>query len=417
MMPQFPISIIIPTFNNPQYLKPCLESIFTHFMTPGLAEVIVVNNGDPESCSYLSGHDSFKIVNAGKNLGWEGGLKAGLGISKSPYVVFLNDDTVIPFSSRNWLNSMVDCFNDPRIAAVGPTSNCVAGAQNIFWSNNAEKFEVPYLIGFCMMVRRQYLDEVGGVDDTLPHHGDDIDLSIRFRKAGYKLFIDRNVFVYHHGFKTGARENPGYWNSTPMIEKTNHNLIRKHGLRAFYDTYIGVSPAPIYSQYAGMPDSEGHFIRQWIKGDNILELGCGAQKTVEPSIGMDFVPQGTFIPGLDGKYSVADVVGDISKPLPFEEGKFDTIIARHVLEHIPNFAEVLIQWSKPLKDKGRLILAVPDHEKSNTIPMNFQHCVGFTQKNLKLLMELIGWETKAILDSKNGVSFIGVFEKNGIKNI
>ena len=88
------------------------------------------------------------------------------------------------------------------------------------------------------MLSREALDKAGGVDDSLPNHGDDIDFSIRLRQQGYKLLMDRNVFVFHHGFKTGERLHGAYWNSMEMQDKTNHSLIRKHGLPTFIGTLL-----------------------------------------------------------------------------------------------------------------------------------------------------------------------------------
>lgn len=230
--------IIIPTFNLPEYLFPCVRSIILNGDIDDLNKLIIINNGDAQSLSGLPEHPKVKIYQQEKNLGWEGGLKMGLAVSESERVVFMNDDTLIPRASHAWLRKLSDHFFDPKVAAVGPTSNIVMGGQQMGCIFNGDIIEAPFLVGFCVMLDRNALDEAGGVDDTLPNHGDDIDFSIRLRKLGYKLLIDRNVFVYHHGFKTGERVHGAYWNSVEMQDKTNHSLIRKHGLKEFLATLI-----------------------------------------------------------------------------------------------------------------------------------------------------------------------------------
>jgi GT2 family glycosyltransferase len=232
------LDIIIPTFNLPEYLIPCTQSILKNGDTDLLNSILVVNNGTPESLSFLTVGGKVRVLQQKENLGWEGGLKAGLAASNAPFVVFMNDDTFIPRSSRRWLGELMANFADPKIGAVGPTSNVVMGAQNMGFYMEGDKLESPFLIGFCEMLRREALDRSGGVDDSLPNHGDDIDLSIRMRQQGYMLLVDRTVFVYHHGFKTGERVHGEYWNSMPMQDKTNHSLIRKHGLRQFLATLV-----------------------------------------------------------------------------------------------------------------------------------------------------------------------------------
>lgn len=232
------LDIIIPSFNLPEYLIPCTQSIQKNGDMDLVNKIIVVNNGTTDSLNYLTRHEKLQVFQQDKNLGWEGGLKAGLAESKTPFVMFMNDDTFIPRASRYWLRDLMASFNDPKVAAVGPTSNVVMGCQNMGYYAEGDKIETPYLIGFCKLLRRDYLDIAGGVDDALPNHGDDIDLSIRLRNHGYLLIADRTVFVYHYGFKTGERVHAGYWNSMEMQDKTNHSLIRKHGMRSFLSTLV-----------------------------------------------------------------------------------------------------------------------------------------------------------------------------------
>jgi len=232
------IDIIIPSFNLPEYLSPCLNSILRNSDSDELNRVIVINNGTPESLLGFPSHPKVKLYQQEKNLGWEGGLKMGLAVSEAPFVIFMNDDTFIPRASHEWLDSMLRLFKSEHVGAVGPTSNCVMGGQAMGAFFDGDVIESPFLVGFCVMLRREALDKAGGVDDTLPNHGDDIDFSIRLRKSGYKLLIDRNTFVFHHGFKTGERVMGAYWNSMEMQDKTNHSLIRKHGLREVLATLV-----------------------------------------------------------------------------------------------------------------------------------------------------------------------------------
>lgn len=234
------VRIIIPTWNNPQYLVPCVDSIQRY--TAGIAYgITIVNNGAPEHMGYFKDKPEIQILQMKENVGWEGGLQAGIENSTEPFLLFLNDDTMIPSHQRDWLKALTTHLFDPSVAAAGPTSNCVMGRQNIFMHLSEEWLNAKFLIGFCLLTRRTDLTEAGGIDRTLPG-GDDLDLSIRLRKLGKKLVIDRNTFVYHHGFKTGERLEggpnvEGGWNSIQKTEKTNFALINKHGLRPFMELW------------------------------------------------------------------------------------------------------------------------------------------------------------------------------------
>ena len=408
------IDIVIPTFDNYQYLAPCLQSILRNKPAENLFHIWVVNNGHKESCDWIN-NKNVTVLQPGKNLGWEGGLNFALKESQAPYVLFLNDDVLIPQSSRFWLNKMMQHFLNKEVAAVGTASNVVMGFQNIFSDTERSVFLTKFLIGFCMLVRRSALEEVGGVDDSLPG-GDDLDLSIRFRKAGYKLVCDKNVFIYHHGFKTGTRvmgdsQQRNGWNSYEMLEKTNTALIRKHGFALWWECTKGAFRMSPQETIEMPEDKEGDFIRERIIGDKILDLGCGANKTVPSAIGVDLIKVDEVIETLAGQLSQADVHADVSQKLPFEDETADTIIARHIFEHLLDSVTVLREWNRLLRHGGRLIIAVPNNEIANYIPLNIEHVHGFNKDSIKSLMEATGFKVIEQLDGGNNISFITVGEK------
>lgn len=407
------LDIIIPTYNNFEYLRPCLESILRNKTSQGLFHIYVVNNGHESSCDWVH-HQDITVFNAGSNLRWEGALEYALAKTSAPYVMFLNDDVLIPPTSKMWINQLLQHFISDEVGAVGPSSNVVMGLQNIFHQTDLSVFTAKYLIGFCYMTRRKAIIEVGGIDPSLPG-GDDLDMSIRLRDAGYKLIVDKNVFVYHHGFKTGTRVNGDAqkmngWNSYEMIEKTNHALIRKHGFKKWWDCIKGGFDLPSIV-HTTAHDSEGNVIRQHIIGDKILDLGCGGNKTVPNAIGVDMIAKNDFIETLANTVSTADVNADITKPLPFEENSVDTIIARHIVEHLMDSVTILKHWRTLLKVNGRLIIAVPNNAIHKSIPMNVEHVHGFDPVSMKSLLEVCGFRVIEQLDGGNTISFITVAEK------
>jgi len=162
------------------------------------------------------------------------------------------DTTVAPDSIEHFMKVMAD----PTVAAAGPSSNMVAGPQSTTQQLDAPCYLARYLIGFCLLVRRSALYQVGGIDTALPG-GDDIDLSIRLRQTGYKLICDRRSFVYHYGFRTGERvhgkpDQPWGWNSPAMIDATANALIAKHGRAAFNEAWrndpLGIYETPVAAE-------------------------------------------------------------------------------------------------------------------------------------------------------------------------
>lgn len=409
-----PITIICPTWNNEQFLNPCVTSIIKTGILDSMADLIIVNNGKQDIERVFGNVPGIKILNPGTNLGWEGGLDLGLKESDSPFVVFQNDDTFLTPGGVHFYQRLLTLFQNDNVAAVGPVTTCAAGVQSIYHPNCPRvPLEVSYLIFFTVMVRRKHLEAVGGIDSTLPG-GDDFDLSIRLRKAGYNLVVTPGAFLIHHGFKTGTRVKgdnnvSGGWNSIEMSDRTNKFLIQKHGFRTWWETISGLK---YNMETTKSDDLEGNLVRSFVNGDQrVAELGCGANKTIERAIGIDRVPKGEVIPHLGGALSVADIVADVGQPLPIEDNSQDVLIARHILEHIPNEIKTLRNWKKAIRIGGKLILAVPDERVTASIPLNPEHCRIYTQESLKDTMELLGFKELKSESSNNGVSFVGCYER------
>lgn len=405
-----PVSILIPTYTNVDQLRQCVESMLMYrFIYP--IEIIIVNNGQAPLEHLYKDIDHVKVITTGKNLGWEGGLKEGLKHTNSKYVMFSNDDIYVPRSSSNWLKNMVRVLETYKEAgAVGPATNVVMGPQNIFNPPFVQCFQAQFLVGFCVLFRRAALDDIGGVDDTLPG-GDDLDYSIRLRKKNWKMIVMKDIFVYHHGFQTGNKLHGDHtvangWNSPQMTERTNTAIIKKHGFMAWWEL---IAPQPLPPDDL-IKDTEGDVIREEAKGKDICELGVGGKKTLSHCVGVDRVAKGEMIPFVD-QVSVADVVADVEDKLPLEDSTFDCVIARHILEHCVDALKVLKEWSRIIRTGGQLIIAVPDERIADGIPLNPEHVHAFTPESLSALGEAVGLKPITVAEGYNSVSFIIIFEK------
>jgi len=262
------VTAIIPTCDNYDQLLYCLASMLMHTgglhangdgtmgdTTDPILRAIVVDNGTPGGVARnLSAHPFYAVVEAGGNKGWEGGLQLGLDAQVnggySPFVLFANDDIHIPPNDSQWLDKMIQTMRaHPDVAAVGPKSNFVTHYQHLHAKGLDGKLMAPIvmeaslLVGFCMLVRRDALDAVGGIAQGLPG-GDDFDLSLRLAHAGWKLAIQGDVYVHHWGCQTGARLFPKHWNSMEMIHETRDELIRRHKLRP-YLAMMNFHPVPL----------------------------------------------------------------------------------------------------------------------------------------------------------------------------
>lgn len=242
--------IAIPTWNNPRQLIEALTSLVRN--TDFASNIIIVNNGEPEIAGESFQHHlqaaipyQLGIIQAPSNLGWCGGINLALKAAdlKHPdgdYVfVMCNDDVLFPVNRQFW-RRLSFWFETTRAFGVGTCSDYVSGYQNLNLHGMPDSFLAPLLIGFFAAYRRSALNAGNetGLDESLPG-GDDYDLSIRIRKDGGPLIVDRTLYIHHRGAQTGRRVHPNYWDSQEHQRLTYNALIRKHGLRAWWETMNG----------------------------------------------------------------------------------------------------------------------------------------------------------------------------------
>lgn len=273
-------TLAIATWNNEHQLVDTLVSLARN--TDFSGRVIVINNGKPgiaETIQWAVPYDISLWIDAGKNLGWEGAINLALSETDTDLFTMLNDDVLFPPASTQFWDRTLRWFDKTDVGGVGPTSNYVAGWQNAFRHQGQPVLVVPYLIGFCATYRTKLLKDLGGLDASLPG-GDDLDLSIRVSDAGFKLVADRRNFLFHHGAQTGQRVHPGQWDSHQHQADTYNALIKKHGLKRWFECVNGIAND---SPSLFLPDQSCRATRRAMEscGDNIA--GLYAKSRTEPS--------------------------------------------------------------------------------------------------------------------------------------
>lgn len=130
--------------------------------------------------------------------------------------------------------------------------------------------------------------------------------------------------------------------------------------------------------------------------DRTLEVGCGGYPTPGVTWTVDQHPRGMqgVAGNQQGVISQADVGGRMDE-LPFRDGAFYTLVARHVLEHHGDTLAVLREWRRVAR---RLVVVCPNQRDypSSTIALDPTHQVAFTPRQLHYLAEHAGWYTRRI---------------------
>ena len=216
-MARLPIDIIIPAFNQLGYCRQCVESIQRDRTIPH--RLILIDNGSTDGVAeYFDSVPDAVVIHSERNLGFAGGVNLGLREAQS-HAVLLNSDTIVPVG---WLHRLRDALlREDSIGMVGPLSNYASGEQQIavppmatqedlaafaekLARQNAGRYTDTYrLVGFCMLIRDRVLRDVGLLDERFETGNfEDDDYCLRVRKAGYRLCVAHDAFVFHFGSRT-----------------------------------------------------------------------------------------------------------------------------------------------------------------------------------------------------------------------
>lgn len=199
------VSVVVPAYNEQDYLPACLESIRRQDYA-GRYEVIVVDNASTDATAQIARDWGAKVVYEGKRSPACARQK-GAEVASGEIIAFIDADTQAP---PHWLSSIVSRFmRSPEVVAMsGPYAYCDAGSFTRISSyiGNILSMVIDQLFrkvfgkgsaiwGCNFAVRRAAFWQVGGFDTNIKFYGEEYELSLRLRKAGRGCIMPRLVVL------------------------------------------------------------------------------------------------------------------------------------------------------------------------------------------------------------------------------
>ncbi|MEC0171901.1 glycosyltransferase [Paenibacillus graminis] len=357
-------SIIILTYNKLEYTVQCIESIRKYTKNESYEIIVVDNNSEDGTVKWLQEQNDIITILNKENLGFPGGCNAGIKLASGSEILLLNNDTIV---TRNWLSNMLKAlYSEESIGAVGCTTNNCSYRQQIpvsyssiesmhdfakehnhsnakFWNERLK------LVGFCMLIKKKVVEEIGLLDERFfPGNYEDDDYSLRIRKAGYKLLLCKDTFIHHFG-------SVSFSDDINKFQDLMSSNAKKYEKKWGFD--------PEYSQYA-REEIINLINEREDKQLNILDIGCACGGTL---LEIKNRYNRSNLYGIESnKYSaeVASMICEVkslnveTNDLPYENEFFDYIIVADVLEHLINPWEVVRNLKRFLKKDGRLLISV-----------------------------------------------------------
>jgi GT2 family glycosyltransferase len=239
------LSILIVNWNSARYLKACLSSLFRE--VKGIEfEVLVVDNASYDGSAELVSEDFPQVtfVQSEKNLGFTRGNNLLFRRARGRNILLLNPDTEVVGDAIQKMLGHLERL--PQAGAIGcrlvdaqgalqttilafPTiwnqlldieflqqrfPNCSLWKLKPLYDNGPTPVEVDALAGACFMVKRHVFERVGLMTEDYVMYGDDIELSYKIWKAGYKVLYTNQSRVIHYEGKSAEswkRGLPDVW--------------------------------------------------------------------------------------------------------------------------------------------------------------------------------------------------------------
>ena len=199
------VSIIIPARNEEKNIGKAIKSMLAQKYPR--KEIIVMDNASTDKTAEIARSFNVKVIVNEKNIGYAKSVNKGIKLTKGSYIILLHSDHYT--RDKEWIKKMITPLSDKSIGAViSQRLNKQRGkmkfAEKLFDSlsrmerNDTKKLkEVSTLREKCDAYRKSVIKKMGYFDISYPHGGEDIDMSMKMHKAGYKIVLSHNAVVEH----------------------------------------------------------------------------------------------------------------------------------------------------------------------------------------------------------------------------
>ena len=251
------ISIITINYNG---IKDTCELIDTLPLEDESIEVIVVDNASKEDeVTIISQrYPQVKVIRSKENLGFAGGNNLGIKSAHGKYLFFINNDVVLHTSDIRHQTSfrpLIDRLeSSKKVGMVCPKIRFSWGDNPIQFAGYTPLSKItmrnhaigcgesdhgqydtahltPYAHGAAMMVRREAIEKVGLMPECYFLYYEELDWSMMIRRAGYDIWYEPAMTVYHKESQTTGQQSPlrTYYitrNRLLFVKRNNPNTSR-----------------------------------------------------------------------------------------------------------------------------------------------------------------------------------------------
>lgn len=219
------VTVIIPNYNGISYLKDCLDSLAAQTMK---ADIIVVDNASEDgSAKIAEEYEGVRLIPLSQNFGFCRAVNEGIKVTKTKYLILLNNDTKATPTFVEELYKAIDAHDDTfsvaskmlqmnapdKIDSAGDLYCALGWAFSLGKDGKSSRYDKESVVfsacGGAAIYRKDLFEEIGYFDELHFTYLEDVDVGYRARIMGYVNRYTPKAVVYHAGSgSTGGRYNP-----------------------------------------------------------------------------------------------------------------------------------------------------------------------------------------------------------------
>lgn len=231
------LSVVVVSWNTRDLLRACLGSVRTHLA--GMAhETVVVDNASSDGSAEMVAAEfpEVRLLRNSENVGFGAACNAGMAAARGPCFLLLNSDArLVDASLGRLLGRLREC---PGVGIIGPRlrfedGRLQASARRFgtlgtlaleelglykalprrrraevllggYWAHDRER-EADWLVGACLLVRREAYARTGGFDPAMFLYGEEVEWCRRVKEAGLAILFSPEAEVVHVGHASAHR--------------------------------------------------------------------------------------------------------------------------------------------------------------------------------------------------------------------
>jgi len=200
------VSVIIPVYNEEDYLYQCLNHLCQQ-KTKIAFEIIVVDNNSTDQTKKIAQTQRCRVIGE-RQQGAAFARNKGAQIALGEIIIFIDADCLLP---PDYLNKIVAIFERrPEIDAVGGPCVYYDGGRFIYWLTDKLdyfyylfklvkiSFGVQIITSANMAVKKRVFEKIGGFNEQIAKvvQTEDVEMAIRLQRAGFKIYFDKNLKIF-----------------------------------------------------------------------------------------------------------------------------------------------------------------------------------------------------------------------------